>query len=93
MMIVLARIDRASGVSPVRQNDGCGEATDFGRVDARGDEDDILPLVEQSLTLAGGLQPRIHELALDLPVVLEVGECCRVADERDEEGAAEGGLA
>src|SRR5207248_3141697 len=59
----------------------------------RRDEDDVLLLVEQLLSLARRLKARVHELTLDLAVVLEVRERGRVGDEGDDERSAERRLA
>src|SRR5689334_21187469 len=58
-------------------------------MNGRGHEDDVLPLLEQLLALASSLQSRIHELALDLPIVLEIGQRRGIRDDRDDERPAE----
>ena len=53
----------------------------------------FLPSSISFCAFAGRLQARIHQLALDLPVVLEIRERARVRDEGDDERPAERRLA
>jgi hypothetical protein len=52
-----------------------------------------MTFIEKPLALARCLEPWIGELALDLPIVLEIRERRRVTDERDDERPAEGRFA
>src|SRR6185437_4670626 len=77
----------------IGEDDRRGEAAGFVGVDRRRDEDDVLSFVDQLLALVGGAEPRVHEPALDLPIMIEIGEGARVGDEGDDERAAERRLA
>ena len=77
----------------IGEHDGRGESAHLGGVNRRRHENDVPALVEQRLSLAGSLEPRVHELALDLPVMLEIRQVRRIGDERDDERPAQGCLA
>ena len=99
MMIVFARISRASRIVRARARRsastiGVVNPPDFGRVNGRRHEDDVLALVDAaSVARSAACRRGSIELALDLPVVLEIRERARVGDERDDERTAERGLA
>ena len=69
------------------------ESATLRRMDRRRDENDVLPFGDESITLSGDLEPRVHQLALNLAVVLQILECGRIADERDQERATKCRLA
>ena len=60
-----ARLRRVAAREAVGEHERRGEAADFGGVDRRRDEDDVLPVGEQRLELVVPAQPRVHQLALD----------------------------
>ena len=69
------------------------ESTDFGGMDGRRNENHVLAVNEQLLQLLRLPEARIHQLALDLLVAVEIRERGRIRDKDREEGAAEGRLA
>jgi hypothetical protein len=62
-------------------------------VNARRDEDDVLPFREQLFELALRAEARVHQLALDLAEFLEMRERRRIGDVGGEKRTAEGRFA
>jgi hypothetical protein len=89
-MMVLARICFASGFRETfGEHERRREAARFRRVNRRRDENDVLTLLEQAVSLSRGLEARIHQLPLDLAIVLEVCQRRRIGDDGDDEWPAE----
>ena len=78
---------------PIREDNRRREAAALARVNRRRNENHVLGFFHQLGALVRRLKPRVHQLALDLAIVLQVRERARVGDEDGEEGTAERRLA
>ena len=84
---------RVAASEAVGEHERRGESPGFGRMDRGGDQDDVFPRREQRLELILPAEQRVHELALDHLIAIQVFQRGGVGDENREKRAAERGLA
>jgi hypothetical protein len=84
----LPRFRRLRPRQPLGQEQRGEDASDFGGVNARGDQHHELSVGDQAVALSGSSKARVHELPLDLLIPRQIRQRCRVGDERDDEGPA-----